>query len=263
MFTTHVSKTVTEMSADEILLFHGVTPRQRAWLDAHLHYRVFPAGTNLMAVEQPGEVVYIILAGTVKIHIDQEDGTEVILAILGPGDTVGEMSLLDGIGRSANAITQEETSVLWMDRRSFEQCLQEMPAVASNLMRLLSNRLRHANGQIQSLATLSIHGRVAYQILHFAHRYGRPIPDGSYHIPLRLTQSDIAGLVGASRVRVNQAIVQFKRHGYISVDGDYHITVHDWKSLGRLCRSFAPPQPACSQPTNGAVKNLTTNLLQL
>ncbi|MBA3468456.1 MAG: Crp/Fnr family transcriptional regulator [Herpetosiphonaceae bacterium] len=220
----------------EVDLFDGLMPEQSAAISMLLQRKTFPAGTNLMLIEQPGEVVYIILSGTVKIHVEQADGTDVIIAILGAGDTVGEMSLLDSVGRSANVITQEESTLLWLDRSAFQQCLRTAPVITYNLVRTLSSRLRLANEQIQALATLDVYGRVARQLLAFAQKYGKADAAGNIVIPIRLTQSDIAGLVGASRERVNGAIVHFKNRGYISIDQNFRITVHNLEALAKRCR---------------------------
>ncbi|MCB9134862.1 MAG: Crp/Fnr family transcriptional regulator [Anaerolineales bacterium] len=220
----------------EVGLFTGLTDTQLAWVRQRAHLRTFIAGTTIMTAEQPGEVVYFILRGTVKIHIEQKDGTDVILAILGPGDTVGEMSLLDSVGRSASAITLEETTILWMDNASFREMLQTIPSVTLSLTRVLANRVRLANEQIQSLANLDVYGRVARQLLAFADKYGQEPVEGEVLIPLRLTQTDLADLVGASRKRVNQVVVSFKKQGLISIDGDFHVTVHQREPLARFCK---------------------------
>lgn len=220
----------------EIALFKGLTTEELTWLNDHLHRKTFAAGSNIAIVEQPGEVVYVILDGTIKIFVQQIDGTEVILAILGPGDTVGEMSLVDSAGRSANVVTLEKSTLLWMDRATFHDCLQTMPTITYNLVHILSNRLRLANEQIQALATLDVYGRVARQILAFAQQYGQTAGKNDTLIPIRLTQSDIADLVGASRERINQVMVSYKRHKYISVDRNYRITVYDTAALAQRCR---------------------------
>lgn len=219
-----------------IALFHGIGPEQLSWLNDHLHRKTFPAGSFLFTADQPGEVVYIILSGTVKIHVDQEDGTEVILAILGAGDTVGEMSLIDSAGRSASVATLEQSTLLWMDRGTFQECLRTMPAMTYNLVQILCDRLRLANEQIQSLAALDVYDRIARLILAFAQQYGQTAAGSDIVIPIRLTQSDIAGLVGASRKRVNQVIVFYKQRQYISVDQDFRITVHNQEALAGRCR---------------------------
>jgi CRP/FNR family cyclic AMP-dependent transcriptional regulator len=191
---------------------------------------------NIITAEQPGEVVYFILKGTVKIYMVKADGTTVILAILGPGDVVGEMSLIDSVGRSANVLTLEDSSLIWMDRITFQHSLETIPKINYNLVRILSQRVRLANEQIQALASLDVYGRVARQFLAFAERYGKPTKEGDVIIPIRLTQTDLAELVGASRKRVNQVIVSFKRDGTIRVDSDGRFIVKDHEALARLCR---------------------------
>ena len=219
----------------EIALFHDLTSEQLSWLNEHLNSRTFPAGSNIVLVDQPGEIVYIILKGTIKIFVDKKDGTEMILAILGPGDTVGELSLLDSAGRSANVVTMEKSTLLWMDRTTFWQVLRTMPAITYKLAEILSGRLRLANEQIKALAELDVFGRVARQLLALAEQYGRPTPAGDILICIRLTQSDIAGLIGASRERVNQVMVAYKRQKYISVDHNSRITIHNKEALAKRC----------------------------
>lgn len=219
----------------KVALFEGLNAKQWVRLNEYLYGRIFPAGTNIITAEQPGEVVYVILRGAVKIYQDLADGTRVILALLGPGDIVGEMSLIDSAGRSANVITLEESHLLWMERRAFQHCLETIPEMNANLVKILSRRVRLANEQIQALASLDVYGRVARQFLAFAEKYGETSDDGDIFLPIRLTQSDLAELVGASRKRVNQVMVSFKRQGLITVDGDGYITVQNRKELARLC----------------------------
>lgn len=223
-------------SLGELDLFQGLAPDQLAELNGLLRSQAVQAGTHFITAEQPGEVVYVLLEGTVKIYVTRSDGREVILAFLGPGDTVGEMSLVDSAGRSANVVTTEPSRLLWMDRTTFQACLRTLTPLANNLVRLLANRLRFANEQIQALCTLDVPGRVARQILAMADRYGSRQEGGDVRIPLRLTQSDLAEIVGASRERVNQVIVDFKHRGFISVDPDHRIRVHDRGELARYCQ---------------------------
>lgn len=226
----------------EIALFHRLSRAELTRLNDLLRRKTFPAGTTFISVEQPGEVVYIVSEGAVKIYLDDADGAEVILAILTAGEIVGEMSLLDSASRSANAFTLEETAVFWMDRASFQECLRTMPDLQSNLTRLLCERLRQANARIQSLAVQDVEGRVARQLLAFAEIYGRETAEGDVVIPFRLTQSDLASLVGATRVRVNQVIAAYKQRRYISVDQNYRITVHNQEALSRRGRlDYEPP----------------------
>ena len=217
----------------DISLFEGLTPTQLDWVAKNAHRRVFTAGTNVMTVEQPGEAVFIILHGTVKIHIEQ-GGRDVILSILGGGDLLGEMSLIDSMGRSASALTLESSLMLWMDRTAFNYLLDNFPPVARNLVKILSARVRLSDQVIQSLATLDVNGRVARQLLAFAERYGRDVSDG-VQVRIVLTQGDLADLVGASRKRVNQAMVFFKEQGLASTNADGRFIIHDKGGLAKFC----------------------------
>ena len=222
----------------EFPLFRDLTIEQLTRLNDLLRRRTFPAGTNLASAEEPGEVVYLILDGTVKIFVTQADGNDVIIAFGGPGDVEGEMSVLDNVaaGRSADIVTQEQTTVLWLDRVNFQDCMRTMPAIALNLLRILSDRLRLANERIQALCALDVYGRVARQIQSFSRQYGQRDAAGVVTIPIRLTQSDIASLVGATRERVNQVITSFKQQGYIAIDRNYRITVLNPDALERYCQ---------------------------
>jgi CRP/FNR family cyclic AMP-dependent transcriptional regulator len=120
-----------------------------------------------------------------------------------------------------------------MDRQRFAECLQTMPGLTFNLVRILSGRLRMANARIQALCALDVQGRLARQIMAFAQQYGRPASNSAIDIPLRLTQSDFASLVGASRERVNQIMTAYKQLGYLTVDRSHHITVRNPDALTR------------------------------
>ena len=218
----------------DIDLFAGLTPTQLDWVAQNAHRHVFEAGRNVMTIEQPGEAVFIILHGTVKIHIEQ-GGRDVILAILGTGDMLGEMSLIDSVGRSASAVTLEDSLMLWMDKTTFNYMLDNYPPVARNLVKILSARVRLSDQLIQALATLDVNGRVARQLLAFAEKYGHE-KDGATQLRIALTQSDIADLVGASRKRVNQAMVAFKEQGYIDTNADGRIVIKNGEGLARYCR---------------------------
>jgi CRP/FNR family cyclic AMP-dependent transcriptional regulator len=220
----------------QIPLFQGVPARELERLATLLHERTFPASANVLTAEEPGEGAYIILKGSVKVYVTHTDGSEVILAILGPGEIVGEMSVADSLGRSASVLTLEDSTLLWMDRKTFLSSMEEMPAIARNLVGILSRRLRLADTHTRSLAALDVPGRVAAQLLAFAREYGEPLPDGGVLIPLRLTQTDLAGLVGASRVRVNQALGYYRKRGNISLNRDHRIIVYDEEALERRAR---------------------------
>ena len=228
-----VKRDDTRNILSDIKLFEGLSSAQLDWVAKHAHRRIFNAGTNVITIEQPGEAVFIILHGTVKIHIEQGE-RDVIISVLGSGDLLGEMSLIDSVGRSASAITLETSLMLWMDKNTFNYILDNFPPVARNLVKILTSRVRLSDQVIQSLATLDVNGRVARQLLAFAERYGYEMTEG-IQVHIVLTQSDLADLVGASRKRVNQAMVFFKEQGLVSTDSDGRFIIHDKAGLMRFC----------------------------
>ena len=232
--TTRFTDRFTELA--QCALFRGLTEADWQPVSAHLNSKVFPANAMLMTADQSGEVVYFILSGTVKVHIEQADGSDVIISILGPGECFGEMSALDQTNRSASVTTLEESELLWLDRVTFRKFLMTTPMLSHNLACLLSARLRQANEQIQSLATLDVKCRIARQLIGFADKYGQPENDGHISIPVRLTQSDLANLVGATRESVNKIIVSYKERGYLSASRDHRWTIHNRQVLANRCR---------------------------
>ncbi len=218
-----------------IALFEGLPRSELSRLLEHLHEMPFPTGANVLVAEQPGEAVYVILSGSVKVHALRPDGTEVVLAVLGAGEVLGEMSAADSLGRSASVVTLEETNLLWMDRRTFGLSGASSTIFYRNLTKVLSRRVRLANARLISLSSLDVPGRVASQLLSLAREYGQETPEGT-RIPMRLTQADLAALVGASRVSVNQALGQFRKRGAISIAKDGRVSVHDEEALARRAR---------------------------
>ncbi|HNS38373.1 MAG TPA: Crp/Fnr family transcriptional regulator [Anaerolineaceae bacterium] len=230
---------VSPQTLAQIPLLNGLTPEQCDYLAARLHLRNFPGGVDIITAGAEGQVIYILLQGTVKVYVPELNGNEVIVNILGPGDTVGEMSLVDRISRSASVITMEPTTTLWMGQADFQAALETIPVLSQNLLRILSRRVRSSTAHIRALAALDVHGRVARQLLTFAERYGQVNADGSATIRVRLTQGEISELVGASRKRVNQVMVAFRKAGWVTSDANYHITLLNQPALIRVSETAA------------------------
>lgn len=212
-------------------LFRGLSAAELARVNALLGRTTFPTGATIMTATQPGEIAYVILDGTLKVSSLQSNGRELTLALLGPGEIVGELSLADRSGRSADVTALEPATLVWIDRGSFEGLRRDIPGITENLLRLLARRLRLANAQLEAMATLDVHGRVARQLLALADALGEELPAGGERIPLRITQSDLAALVGATRVRVNEVLVGFTRRRLIAVDAKHRITIRDRAEL--------------------------------
>ncbi len=220
---------------NEIKLFHEVPHTDLLSISERLHRKTFSAGSTLMTADQSGEVVYFIRSGAVKVHVEQADGCEVIISILGAGESIGEMSALDHDYRSASVTTLEECELLWLDRATFKRFLATAPKLSHNLACLLSARLRQANEQIQSLAAGDIESRVARQLIGFAEKYGQPESNGNISIRVRLTQKDLASLIGATRESVNKIIVSYKERGFLSATRNHYWTIHNRQFLASRC----------------------------
>jgi CRP-like cAMP-binding protein len=226
------SRPITDLT--RIPLYHGLTPQDADELRRDLHPRVFSSNTKIIATDQPSEVLYIILDGTVKIHIMRHGACDVILGFRGAGEVVGEMGVIQNADRSADATTIEATRVLWMDRDRFHSWCHVAPVIAVNMLGIMARRLRLASAQIESLVALDVYGRVAQQLLAFVDEY-RVEGEAQTHIPLRLTQADLADMVGASRASVNKVLSDYKKWNYLSIDRKSRITVKDCARLRKRC----------------------------
>jgi CRP/FNR family transcriptional regulator, cyclic AMP receptor protein len=221
----------------KVALFRDMALPQLAVLNGLMRGQVLPVGARILGTEQFDDTVYVIQTGMVKVVVEQADGTELILAILGPGDVIGALTIGDCLGGARSIVSLDETSLFWIDREAFERCLQTMPALSANLSTVLARRVRMANERIEALAGMDVRRRIVRHLLLLAREYGQPIEQGTngyIRIPLRLTQGDLARLVGASRVRVNHALSELRRRQFAEMHEDHHIWIHDLAALERL-----------------------------
>jgi len=226
---------LNERELGALSLFRGLSPAQLNELSDMVFYKEFPADRTVLTINEPGEAVYILLSGTVKVSIDR-NGADVILTLCGPGEVLGEISVMDGLGHSANVVTLDACRFLTIGSAAFCEVLHTMPPVTYNLATMLARRLRRAGRQTEALAALDICGRVAGQLLDFAHAYGVAGANGDIMIPIRLTQTDFAALIGATRESVNKALAFYKRNKCISIDGEQRITIHQQDVLVKRSR---------------------------
>ena len=216
-----------------VVLFDGLPAEPCKLIVERGRLRTYKPDSAIINQDDPGETLYLILRGIVKVSLNRPDGREVFLAVLAKGDHFGELSLIDSQYRSANVVTQEETALLLLDRTLFDE-LTHCREFTLNLLRSLAARSRRGNERVGNLARMSVQGLVAHHILEFAALYGQQSSvAGDVTIPIRLTQNDLADIVGASRERVNQVMQHFKATGSIAVNRQYRITVHDMTDLRR------------------------------
>jgi CRP/FNR family cyclic AMP-dependent transcriptional regulator len=213
----------------KLALFSGLSDSELEALADRLGKRTFGRGVIIFHKDSPGDTMYIIESGMVRIFILSESGQELSVRVYGTGEVFGELSMLDGLPRSAGAIAMEETQVLTLQREDFLELLEAYPRLAKGIVATLSARVRYTTQYAESLAFLDVGGRVAKRLLELADQRGVQTPEGT-EISLQLTQSDLASLVGATREIVNRVLGAFRRQGLIAMDGQ-RILVRDRRGL--------------------------------
>lgn len=174
--------------------------------------RSYPKGSVIVFEDDPGDSLYIVRQGRVKVVLVGEDGREVILGVLGVGEHFGELSLIDEQPRSAHVIAMEDTSLLVLRSDDFRRRVEASPAVAWALLQELSRRLRRADTKIHGLALLDVPGRIAHLLLDFAQEGEADTIDKP------LTHQTIAHMIGASRETVSRTMKEFQDNGWIAVE---------------------------------------------
>ena len=167
--------------------------------------RDYEKGQMILLEESTGETFFIMTSGTVKVTRLSDDGREVILALLGESDFFGEMSLLDGEGRSANIVANEDAEVMTLSRRDFLECLETYPKIAISLLEELAVRLRKSDQQIESLSLSDSEQRIGITLIRLAEERGT-IKRGDVMVQNLPYQQDIANMAGTSRETVSRTL---------------------------------------------------------
>jgi CRP-like cAMP-binding protein len=215
-------------------MFQGVEPRAVSALTAGLHPVDFPSGHTVFVEGEPGDRLYIVISGKVKIGRRAPDGRENLLTIMGPSDMFGELSIFDPGPRTSSATTITEVRAVPMDRETVRAWIADRPEIAEKLLRVLARRLRRTNHDLADLIFTDVPGRVAKQLLRLAQRFGTQ--DGDVlRVSHDLTQEEIAQLVGASRETVNKALSDFAHRGWIRLEGK-SVLISDSERLARRAR---------------------------
>lgn len=215
----------------QVSIFAGLDADSLRELGAAARRRTFRAGEVIFHRDDPGQVLYVIRQGKVKIYITSPDGQEVSLAVFGPGEYFGELALLDGQPRSASAVAIEPAETFALQRTDFINAVMHHPRIAVQVMHVLSRRLRQTDAMIEDLLFLDVHGRVAKKLLELAELHGERTSEG-IRINMRLTQGELAGMVGASRESVNKVMGYFTDKQFISTD-KYRVTITRLADLRR------------------------------
>jgi len=208
--------------SDEVLaqasLFAALDDQAAAALRSTMAEVSLPRGAVLFNEGEPGDRLYVISEGKIKLGTTSTDGRETLLAILGPGEMFGELSFFDPGPRTSTATALTKTKLVGAGHGDLEPWLKDHPEVAAALLRALAHRLRRNNETLSDLVFSDVPGRVAKALLDLARRFGETNPDGSVHVVHDLTQEELAQLVGASRETVNKALADFQNRGWLRIE---------------------------------------------
>jgi CRP-like cAMP-binding protein len=186
-------------------IFTDLTDSDLTKIASNMVPRVYEKGQMILLEESMGETFFIITQGAVKVTRLSADGREVILAMLGESDFFGEMSLLDGEGRSANIVANEYAKVLTLSRSDFLDCLESYPKIAIALLEELAIRLRKSDQQIESLSLSDSEHRIGITLIRLAGELGT-IKQGHVTVKNLPYQQDIANMAGTSRETVSRTL---------------------------------------------------------
>jgi len=211
-------------------LFSELSDEALASLSRLAARRRYPRDTVVFFENEEGDCLFMILEGRIKVTILGDDGREIILTMLGPGDLFGEMALLDNEPRSATAIAVEESELLLLQRSDFQAVIGENPVISVALIKVLTARLRRANQQISTLALLDVYGRVARVILDMAREEGRRLKDGRIAFR-RATHQEIANRIGTTRETVTRMLKDLERQGLVRIEGREIILQPDFERV--------------------------------
>ena len=187
-------------------------------LEGATRNRRFRRGDIVFAEGDPGDALYVVVEGKVKIFRTSPDGRENMLAVLGPGEMFGELSLFDPGPRTATVAAITDATLASLAHDALRPWLAGRPELGVQLLRALAQRLRRTNEAMADLVFSDVPGRVAKTLLDLADRFGTPVPEG-VRVTHDLTQEELAQLVGASRETVNKALSEFASRGWIRLDG--------------------------------------------
>jgi CRP-like cAMP-binding protein len=201
---------------------------------AHAQTRRYPAGHLLFCKGDPGDKLFAILSGQVRISALSEFGQEVILNILGPGEIFGEIALLDGKDRTANASTIGDCELVTIGRGDFLSFLAHHPEVNQRMLEVLCARLRWVSESYEDVVFRRLPHRLARKILFLTEHFGEA-GKGAVRISVPLSQQELGNMIGATRESINKQLRQWVRAGLVTY-ADGHISVLNSTEISRIAK---------------------------
>ena len=224
---------------DRAGILQAVEPDTAAALMGQLDPVEFAAGRTIFHEGDPGDRVFIIVAGKVKISLRGPGGRANLRAIMGPTDVFGELAVFDPGPRTCTATAITDVRAVWLDRARLRAWMAEWPAIAEQLLQVLSRRLRDTDDELMELLSSDVAARVARQLLLLAQRFGTREGD-ALRVVHELSQDEMAQLVGADRTSVNRALRGFASRGWIVIEGKT-VLIRDADALARRAAASSKP----------------------
>ena len=203
-------------------LFAAMTPAE---LDAILTMAIehrYHRGQTIFQKDDAGSALMAVLAGRVRISAVSAEGKEMTLNVISPGEVFGEIALLDGKPRSADATAIEETILLVLERRDFLPFVLNNQDLTARLLAILCERLRRTSVALEDIALFDLPVRLGRVLLKLGEDYGRPT-DAGLRIDMKLSQKDLSNLVAATRESINKQLRTWREAGMVTIDGGYLI----------------------------------------
>jgi CRP-like cAMP-binding protein len=212
------------------VIFGGVNEELLRALVQMSRTRRVRKGTMLFQQGDEGDALYGVVDGLIRICIAGESGKELTLALMEPGDIFGEIALLDGLPRSADAYAAEDATLLVIDRTQFVPMLESGGKLARHVIELLCERLRENTERLGEHAFLNLGARLARKLQALAIAHGRRDNGGAVTIEVKLSQTELAQMLGVTREAVNKQLQIWTRQGVLRLDRG-HIIITDEKKL--------------------------------
>jgi len=201
-------------------ILSGLEPHILETLIAKGHLREVTAGTQLFARNDPGESIMVVLDGRIKISNVSADGREAVLNFINPGEVLGEISVLDGLERSADATAIALTELFQLQRRDLIQLMTSEPSIAILLIELLCRKLRRTSEMVEDNMLLQLAPRIAKGLLRLAKESGTELDEG-VRIDIKLSQRDLGSYVGIARENVNRQLKTWREEGLLEMTDGY------------------------------------------
>jgi CRP/FNR family transcriptional regulator, cyclic AMP receptor protein len=215
---------------DECVLFRDLDPETRNVLFARVHVRSYAAGETIFLMGSAGDSLMAVVSGSVRISVPSHDGKEIVLAIIQPKEVFGEMALLDGKERAADAKAIGTCTLAVLERRDILAFLKDNPKVWPKLVEVLCARLRITSQHIAEIAFLELPMRLAKTLLRFASAEGGTT---NRRMQVQLSQRELGNICGASRESINKCLGGWQRRGIVQIEEGV-ITVTDRIALEAL-----------------------------